>query len=192
MALEENSRMQDASLTLLVDRLWAPLVAYAQRLVGDVASAEDVVQQAFVKLWEGKNPIPVGDDARALLYRVVRNHALNELRRERVRHDWASAQWADEPESVATNAFVERLELRAAIEAAVDELPARRREIFVLSRFHELSNDEIANVLAVSPQTVANQLVAAMRTLRYLLRSRYDEYAFPPLKVVRDRNLLTG
>lgn len=192
MSLEGNSLVQDSSVELLVIRFWAPLVAYAQRFVGDVASAEDVVQHAFVRLWESKNPIPKGDDARALLYRVVRNLALNELRRDRIRHDWASAQWSDEPESVATNDLVERLELRAAIEAAVDQLPPRRREIFVLSRLHELSNDEIASVLALSPQTVANQLVAAMRTLRHLLRSRYDEYAFPPLKVVRDRNLLTG
>lgn len=192
MPFEGNSPTQDSSVELLAVRLWGPLVAYAQRLLGDVASAEDVVQHAFVRLWESKNPIPNGDDARALLYRVVRNLALNELRRDRIRNDWASDQWSDEPESVATSDLVERMELRAAIEAAVDQLPPRRREIFILSRFHELSNDEIANILTVSPQTVANQLVAAMRTLRHLLRSRYDEYAFPPLKVVRERNLLTG
>ena len=66
------------------------------------------------------------------------------------------------------------------------------RACFVLSRFHELSNEEIASILLISPQTVANQLVGAMRTLRLLLRSRYEEHAYPPLKVVRDRDLLTG
>lgn len=184
--------MQNSALEHLVVRHWRPLVAYAQRLLGDPAAAEDIVQHAFVRLWESNYVIPQGDGARALLYRVVRNLALNELRRDRIRGDWASSQWIDEPEAIASDELVERLELRTAIEAAVDQLPLRRREIFVLSRFHELSNDEIARVLEISPQTVANQLVAALRSLRHLLRSRYDEYVFPPLKVVRDMDIRTG
>lgn len=182
----------EPALDLLAIQYWGPLVAYAQRFLGDVASAEDVVQHAFVRLWESKSATPNGDDARALLYRIVRNLVLNELRRSQVREHWASDQWVDETEPIASDDLVERHELRAAIEAAVDQLPPKRREVFVLSRFHELSNEEIASILSISPQTVANQLVGAMRTLRLLLRSCYEEHAYPPLKVVRDRDLLTG
>jgi RNA polymerase sigma-70 factor (ECF subfamily) len=57
------------------------------------------------------------------------------------------------------------------VESAITALPERRREIFVLSRYHGLSYREIAEVLEISPQTVANQLSAALATLRESLAS---------------------
>ena len=64
----------------LVRRYWHPLVAYASRLLGDVAAAEDVVPQGFLRLWERKHVVPSGDEARPFLYKVVRNLAANEWR----------------------------------------------------------------------------------------------------------------
>lgn len=192
MTADPRFPSRQPTLDELLVRYWGPLVAYAQRMLGDAAAAEDVVQHAFVRLWEGRSVMPEGDGARALLYRVVRNLVINEWRRDRVQERWMSEQWVDEPEVTPADELLEQQELRTAIEAAVEQLPPKRREIFVLSRFHELSNAEIATVLAISPQTVANQLVSALRTLRQLLRLHYEEQAYPPLKVVRDRDLLTG
>ena len=174
-----------ASLDRLLLEYWRPLVAYAQRLLGDSAAAEDVVQRAFVRLWEKKHELPTGAAARPFLYRVVRNLASNEWRRERNLDVWLDEQRYDEDDVVLPDRRMEQLELRAAIEVAVEHLPRRRREIFVLSRFHELTNDEIASVLSISPQTVANQLVSALRTLRELLRAHHDVRAPASLSIVR-------
>jgi RNA polymerase sigma-70 factor (ECF subfamily) len=182
----------EPTLDELLSLHWSPLVAYAHRLLDDVASAEDVVQHAFVRLWESRRAMPAGDGAQALLYRVVRNLAFNERRRHRTRDNWTAEQWVDEPEVMLADTLLEQKELRKAIEAAVEQLPPRRREIFVLSRFHQLSNLEISAVLAISPQTVANQLVSAMRTLRHLLGPHLEQHSYPPLKVVRDETLRTG
>jgi len=58
---------------------------------------------------------------------------------------------------------------RAAIERAIAQLPARRREIFLLVRVHGLPYREVAELLEISPQTVANQMSAALAQLRQLL-----------------------
>jgi DNA-directed RNA polymerase specialized sigma24 family protein len=55
----------------------------------------------------------------------------------------------------------------------------------VLSRYHGLANADIADVLSVSMQTVANQLVNALRDLRAMLGTRLGDAAYPPLKIVR-------
>ena len=179
-------------LEQLLIRYWSPLVAYANRLLGDEQAAEDVVQRAFVRLWENKYPIPDDDAARALLYRVVRNMVSNEWRHERVHERWLLDQLADEPENATPDRLMEHDDMRAAIEVAIDRLPPKRREIFVLSRFHGLSNDEIASVLSISRQTVANQLVSSLRTLRELLESHTGPQIYPPLKVVREEKSQAG
>jgi RNA polymerase sigma-70 factor, ECF subfamily len=179
-------------LDKLLVRYWGSLVAYASRLLGDHQAAEDVVQRAFIRLWESKLPIPDEDAARALLYRAVRNLVFNEWRNERVRARWMSEQWVDEPENETPEIRFEHEEMQKAIEAAVEQLPPRRREVFVLSRYHGLSNDEIASVLGISIQTVANQLVSCLRTLRGSLAAHADRPMYPALKVIRQKKSQAG
>lgn len=175
-----------------LERYWRPLVAYVTRLLGDGAAAEDVVQRAFVRLWERGHAVPPGDAVRPFLYRVVRNLASNEWRRQQTYRAWLS----DESTSIVPMAppglAVEERELASALAAAVERLPTRRREVFVLSRYHALSNAQIAEVLAISPQTVANQLVSALRDLRVMLGPHLDERPFPALQIIRGGDRGTG
>lgn len=177
----------------LVRRYWHPLVAYASRLLGDVAAAEDVVPQGFLRLWERKHVVPSGDEARPFLYKVVRNLAANEWRQRQTRRNWldeeahATLSAVDMP-SLA----VEEDELAAALTAAVERLPGRRREIFVLSRYHALTNAQIADVLGIAPQTVANQLVNALRELRGIMSPHLDQRTYPELQIVRDDDRAAG
>lgn len=173
------------TLGALLERFWRPLVAYASRLLGDRAAAEDVVQHAFVRLWEREHAIPEGDEARPFLYRVVRNLAANEWRRRQTHRSWLDDESALPTPTVKPSQAVEEDELAAALVAAVERLPARRREVFVLSRYHALTNAQIAHVLSIAPQTVANQLVSALRELRVMLGPHLDERPFPALQIVR-------
>ena len=161
-------------------------MAYATRLLGDAAAAEDVVQRAFVRMWERGHVVPPGDGVRPFLYRVVRNLASNEWRREQTHRSWVDGESAAPPPTAVPTQELEEHELATALAAAVERLPARRREVFVLSRYHSLSNAQIAEVLGISPQTVANQLVSALRDLRVLLAPHLEERPFLPLQIVRD------
>lgn len=167
---------------------WKPLVAYAKRLLGDHASAEEVVQRGFVRLWHQEYRLPPHDEMRPFLYRMVRNLVANEWRRAANFARWqeSAAHDDDADASPCSHALLEAAELEQAIHLAVESLPPRRREVFVLSRYHGLTNAQVADVLGVSPQTVANQLVSALRTLRELLRHRLDDSPGAHLRIVRD------
>lgn len=169
----------------VVNQYWAVLVAYASRLLGDVSAAEDVVQTAFVRLWDRSHVLPPDDELRPYLYRIVRNLVHNEWRRTNARAKWLDGQSQADLSPLRTDANLELLELEDALERALQSMPARRREIFVLSRFHDLSNGEIAKLLDISQQTVANTLVAALRDLKQLLASHLDAQPTSTLRIVR-------
>ena len=188
-----NGVVPDAeALGKLLQRFWHPLVAYVTRLLGDRAAAEDVVQHAFVRLWERAHVLPEGDAVRPFLYRVVRNLAANEWRRRQTHRNWLDDEAALPSPTAMPSQEMEERELASALATAVERLPGRRREVFVLSRYHGLSNAQIADVLSIAPQTVANQLVSALRELRVMLGPYLDERPFPPLKVVRSEDLAAG
>jgi len=118
---------------------------------------------------------------------MVRNLVVNEWRRSANLARWQEAASHEEEyaPSRCSHARLEAAELERAIELAVESLPPRRREVFVLSRYHGLNNAQVAEVLGVSPQTVANQLVSALRTLRELLQHRLDDVPASHLRIVR-------
>lgn len=168
-ALLERMVAGDAgAFAILLDQYWRPLVLYCRRIVGAHANAEDVAQDAFVRLWENREKWKPRSSPRALLYIIARNHALNQrksaaARLRRLVHRSAFAP----PRRVTTPAErTEASELRAAIERAVADLPARQQEVILLSRFDGLTREEIATVTGLSPQTVANYLVTALAELR--------------------------
>jgi RNA polymerase sigma-70 factor (ECF subfamily) len=188
-----RSRGGTEALERALAEYWRPLVAYARRLLGDASAAEDVVQRAFVRLWERDHALPEGEALRPFLYRVVRNLVLNEWRRDGIRERWLAESSTEAEEVVlGPDRHLELLELQEAIDAAVESLPARRREIFVLSRFHGLTNAQIAEVLELSSQTIANQLVSALRTLRVLLRPHLGAADAPMLQIVRGGQRTAG
>lgn len=161
---------QAVALDVLLGRYWSPLVRFVYRFVGSRDAAEDVVQESFVCLWERRKEWrPIGG-VRSYLYRVARNLALNEGRARRIRHKRRGDVSA--VTNVAPATPIERFEdaeIRLAVEQAVSDLPKRRREIFILARYHNLTYAEIAVALGISPQTVANQMSSALRTLRQTL-----------------------
>jgi RNA polymerase sigma-70 factor (ECF subfamily) len=138
--------------------------AYAAGLLRDQAAAEDVTAAAFERAYRKSSRFDASrGSARAWLFGIARNAALDELRR-RGRHaelsvdpvDTASAQGADEHDS----------ELRLLLGDALSGLEARERELIALRFFAGLSNGEIARVIGVSTSNVGTRLNRTMDKLR--------------------------
>lgn len=166
--LMERIRDGDAAaLDALIKRYWDVVVAYARQILGDPAAAADTAQQTFIKVWQRREQwAPTGSVA-AYIFRITRNAALNERRARRVRVVCAENPRAN---TIATPwtplQTLEEKDLRAGLEAALRLLPERRKEVFILARFQRLTYDEIAALMGISPQTVANQMSAALADLR--------------------------
>jgi RNA polymerase sigma-70 factor (ECF subfamily) len=153
------------ALERLVAAYWGTLVQFADRILDGHADPQDIVQEAFIRLWAHRERWSVDGSLRSLLYTVTRNAALDERRRS-ARGERA-ARSADPPAPrPQPSSETEATELRDAAAEAVAALPPKRQEVFRLSREEGLTYAEIADVMGVSPQTVANQMSLALADLR--------------------------
>lgn len=157
------------SLRILMERYWSQLVRYAAGVAGSGDDAEDVTQETFVRVWRQRTRWTHSGAVNAYLYRITRNLALN-ARRAREAQRGRERRGASELARAGSNRDPEKDfetdSLRADVEAAIATLPKRRREVFVLSRFHGLTHQEIAETLGLSRQTVANHMSVALADLR--------------------------
>jgi len=176
-ALLDRVRAGDsAAYAQLLHAWWQPIVRYAARLVGSVDGAEDIAQEAFVRLWERRNSWRPTSTPRLILYTIVRNLAISQRRNRAAR----AGHLATHPLSLIRHPVtpaqaVEGEEFRVALTRAIDALSPRRREVLLLSRDDGLSRAEIAALTGLSPQTVANYLAIAIAELREVLRPFLNE-----------------
>lgn len=152
---------------------YADLCRAAFRVLADKVAAEDIVQEVFLEIWRNRAKIQLTGSFGSYLHRSTVNRSLNYLRdRKIIVTDTEDAE-VDLP-TVGENVVFEfeTLELQAAIERAIDTLPVRCRQVFILNRYEELSAKEIAETLGISVKTVENQMTKALKILRLLLRDR--------------------
>ncbi|MHB2033381.1 MAG: RNA polymerase sigma-70 factor [Gemmatimonadaceae bacterium] len=182
-AAESNSVAQDDDLILriragdeqafdaLVRQYYNGLCIFAARITKSDAVAEELVQDVLLRIWQQHGEWAVSGNLGAYLYVGVRNAALNSARREHLLHRWQERATAgDEHIGVGrmpeADEEVRTAELADAIERAIQELPPRCRQVFVLRRQHHLSCIEVARVMEISPKTVEIQMGIALKALR--------------------------
>ena len=170
------SRGDAAALGVLVERYWPTLVRYARGVVGHHDDAADVAQRTFERVWERRDAWRVDGSALPLLLRITKNSSLDTLRRCSAR-DRANQNAPIPFSPPSPDHMLEEDELKALVNAAIDSLPERRREILILTRFQGLSRMEIADLLDLAPQTVANHLRLAMQDLRAKLAPHFGDPA---------------
>lgn len=140
----------------------------------DCQVIEEVVQDVFVNLWEDYE----GKDVqyiKTFLYNSARNRMLNYLRDEE-NHNVLLEKWARiELEKNESIDCVDRELFYQLLQAAVESLPEKCREIFILSREEQLSYKEIAQVKDISVKTVENQMGIALKKIREYLAAHSDE-----------------
>jgi RNA polymerase sigma-70 factor (ECF subfamily) len=140
------------------------VVTYLTRTVGAAWDAEELTQSVFVRLWERRAEFEPRTSVRSYLYGAARHAALNlfrEGRRPAIPDD-AGRSTTMETADVA----LEQHELEAAVQHAIDALPERAREVWMLHRDHEMTVGEVAALLKISPNTVKTHLARTLATLR--------------------------
>lgn len=155
---------------------YAGMCAFVLRFVHAPDVAEELVQDVFLKLWTKREQISEIDALKTYLYRAARNTALNSLRRRKLEQNWEAQEAAHgEPVSnVSPDQETSTDELALAVKGAVDRLPGRCREVFLLSREGGLTYLQIAASLGISIKTVETQMGRALKSLRSAL-AKYRE-----------------
>lgn len=139
-----------------------PLCMYALRLTQDTDSANDAVQGSFMSVWEMLQEGKEIRNPEIYMYRVVRNSVLALMRTDN-RYEPLPA---DSEETEVTEEEIDTAERDARLWMAIDSMPPRRREIFLLSKRDGLTYTAIAEELSLSVKTVENQMSKALATLR--------------------------
>ena len=158
------------AFTAIYHDLHKRLYFFATRFVPE-EDAEDIIAEAFIDLWKRRAEHQSIDELSAYLYVTVRNRCFNLIRNAKLhKHKHAEILHLLQSEA-ADNHLVEqvRVELIDLIFTHVERLPARMKEVFLLSYRDGLKPAEIADQLNISVQTVSNQKVAAIKQLRTVL-----------------------
>ncbi len=173
VANEYNSA---GSFEELATPLFAKLYNFAHWLTQDRAEAEDLVQETYVKALKGFASFQQGTNFRAWMYKILRNTFLTSRTGLKTS---MTVSLDDEEESIAdpaTAATPESVLLahadRQTIENALEELPAKFREIILLCDVEEMSYQEIAATLAIPIGTAMSRLSRARKAMRELLATK--------------------
>ncbi|MGF1669208.1 MAG: RNA polymerase sigma-70 factor [Balneolaceae bacterium] len=154
--------------------LYPQLVHFAYKYMHDRDAACDIVQDAFVLLWQTRQNIDSSRSLKAYLFKIVRNRALNYIRDYYGKTTELNTDKIHEDRdlSIENIDHHKHKEMSKKFDEWIDQLPERQREAFELSRYDGLDHKEIASVMDVSIKTVNNHIVEALRKLR----SSYDLY----------------
>ncbi len=137
---------------------------------GDVQQAEDISQEAFIRLWKACAKVQP-DKAKAYLYRVANNLLLDQIKHEKVKLTYQ--QHADKKISdTHTPAYLlEEAEFREQLAKAIADLPEKSRTVFLMNRIDGLTYQEIADRLGISKKAVEKRMSKALVGLRQLIKS---------------------
>lgn len=133
----------------------------------DKELAEELVQNSFLKLYEHKKAIEPNTSIKAYLYVILKNQILNHYRAQTVR-DKYEAHLTNQPrfEDHSIIEKIESQELEVLINEAIERLPTKCREVFILSRKQFLTNKEVAERLGISENTVEQHIRKAISKIR--------------------------
>ncbi len=167
-----RAEVQEAALEALVQQYASALYRVAYSVLRNAADAEDAVQEAFLRVLRHRDTLDEIRDQRVWLIRIVWNIVLDRKRRAKTRPE------TDDVEELArvlpsTGLSAEQVAVaaqhHARVLACVDKLPAKERQVLILSAFEELSSVEIAAVLGITESSARSRLFRARNLMAEML-----------------------
>lgn len=155
----------------LYKRYSRQLILFCTHKLNSLETAEELVNDTFVTLWEKRDQVEVHSNMASYLFTMVKNGMLQYLRRKKdiveLVEEMSTIEVAD---TVQTEDNIYYQELYRDLTLITDNLPERCGKIFQMSRNEQKSTREIAEELNLSDQTVKNQLTKALKVIRLKLR----------------------
>lgn len=150
------------------DLYYNPLCRFLNLYTQDTAIIEDVLQEIFLKLWENRKAIEI-NYIKTYLFHAAKNRVLNHLRDEQNRH-YLLENWFNQQQEEKEHEDCFDIEtFTAVLEQAINQLPDKCKEIFLLSRREQLSYKQIAEKQNLSVKTVEAQMSIALKRIRNIL-----------------------
>ncbi|MBK5722189.1 RNA polymerase sigma-70 factor [Dysgonomonas sp. Marseille-P4677] len=179
--LDELKKGSNDALEFLFKAYYPRLQGYASRFISDKEAVKDIIQECFIKLWEKHESLQV-ISIQSLLFAMVRNSCLNYLKHCSIVNQY-------QIEYLANIGGQERLyhadffcdsdspllyeELQREINYVIEQMPERRKEVFLMSRFEGLKNKEIAEKLHISTTAVEKHISKSLQSFEDHFKNKY-------------------
>ena len=165
--VEEIRSGSEAAFDRLFRIFYPRLCGYVARITRSPEVAEELVQEIFTSVWERRHIWEPRGSPDQYLYRAARNRALKYLRQQEVRARFqGKLAGALSSRSVTPEELLDESEISIAVQTAIDSLPDRCRDVFLLSREAALTYVEIAEMMEISVKTVETQMGRALKVIR--------------------------
>lgn len=150
-------------------KYYKQLVYFSYRYVKDVQVAEDIIQDIFVNVWNKRDTLDFSLNFKSYLFSAVRNHSLMHINKAK-KVELVDLKFVVEKSDNNPDVLMESKELEKSLKKIISELPSKRREVFLLSRFDKLTYAEIAATLNISIKTVETQMSRSLKHIRKSLK----------------------
>ncbi|PYF76992.1 RNA polymerase sigma factor [Pedobacter nutrimenti] len=173
--LRRTSEGDKRAFTVLFDAHYKSLGSYVYKLTESMESAEEIVQEVFIKVWLKKEELTRINNFSAYLFVLCKNKALNHLRQlasQTLRFQAWEKELGSDPQADVEDHYEN---FRVLIEQAIDHLPEQQQKIYRLSRHERLKYTEIAKELQLSPETVKKHIYLATKTIKEYVKNNMDE-----------------
>lgn len=151
----------------IYNRFKGLLILHAYNKLNDRDEAKDIVQELFTTVWNKRNSLEINETLSGYLYTAIRNRVIKYISRKKSEEKYLqSLHDVIEADNSPTDYLVREHQLSRLIEQEIDQLPPKMREIFILSRKHNLSHRQIAEQLDIAEPTVKKQVSNALKILR--------------------------
>jgi RNA polymerase sigma-70 factor (ECF subfamily) len=175
--IESIKKGDQKSFEFLFKSYYSNLCKYARNIVHNQESAEDLVMDIFVRIWEKPDKLVISTSISGYLYQSVHNHCLNFLTRKQKQFSELNAETINRlnalvPQDHSSDPLsgINIVELTKRIELGIENLPQECRKIFLMSRTDDLSHKEIAAILGISENTVKVQIYRALLKMHSVLK----------------------
>lgn len=175
---DARRRAEDAAIAALVNQYAGALYRVAYSVLRNPSDAEDAVQEAFLRVLRHRESLDEVRDHRVWLIRIVWNIVLDRKRRAKTRpetDDVAELARVLPSTGLSQEERAAAAQHHASVLACVEQLPAKEREVLLLSAFEELTSVEIASVLDITESSVRSRLFRARNLMAGLLDHKRSE-----------------
>jgi RNA polymerase sigma-70 factor (ECF subfamily) len=172
----------EAAFRSIFQHYGALIHPYVLKIVKEESMAREIVQEVFLKLWVARETLTAIDKPSSWLFRVASNFSISHFRKQELDKrllkeigntrvgDAAAAEQPDVVDALSAK------ELKALIKEAVDQLPEKRKQIYLLLREQGMSRKEVAEYLNISENTVRNQLAISMQSIQEHIKKNTGLY----------------
>ncbi|UII76774.1 sigma-70 family RNA polymerase sigma factor [Flagellimonas sp. HMM57] len=169
MADTENSVCDQKIFNRIFDLNSQTLCNYLYYQCGDLQQAEDLAQEAFIKLWDNCKKVIV-EKAKAFLYTVAKNAFYNQVAHKKVVLEYSKIPRSSS--NIETPEYkIEEREFMEKLQNAINALPEGQREVFLLNRIDKKTYREIAEMLGVSQKAVEKRMHKALVKMRKTIKN---------------------